>query len=173
MAVVVQMHGEPGSGKSTVARTLGGLLGAVVLDKDLVKDAVMRALAIDNTAAGPPAYEVYWAIARSIAKQGHSLVFDTPVYWPIVQQRSREIAHEASAAYVMIECVCGDRDILIERLATRDALSSQPREPYRFDLVEGIVEPTYERLVLDTMQPLDEVIDKAMVYINTRTAVPA
>jgi len=171
MAIVVQMHGEPGSGKSTVARALGERLEAVVLDKDVVKDAVMRALAIDNAAAGPPAYEVYWAIARSIAHQGHSLIFDNPAYWPAVQQRSREIAEQVGAAYVMVECVCDDRSVLVERLATRDALISQPREPYRFDRVDGIVEPSCERLVLDTLRPLDAIVDEAVAYIRAGVRV--
>lgn len=171
MQTVVQMHGEPGSGKSTVAREIGRGLGFVVLDKDIVKDAIMRGLNLDTNAAGGPAYEVYWAVARGIAKQGHSLVFDTPAYWPSVQQRSRDIAHEAGAAYVMIECVCADRDVLIERLSTRKGLLPQPTEPYRFDLVQGITEPSCERLVLDTLRPLDEIVEEAVAYIQA--GVPA
>ncbi|HET6615150.1 MAG TPA: ATP-binding protein [Dehalococcoidia bacterium] len=169
MAIVVQMHGEPGSGKSTLASALGARLGAVVLDKDIVKAAVMRAASLDNAAAGPPAYEVYWAIARSIAMQGHSLIFDNPAYWPRVQQQSRAIADEAGASYVMIECVCPDRGVLIDRLVTRDAMISQPREPYRFDAVDGITEPACERLVLDTTRPFDEIVEEALAYTR---AVP-
>jgi predicted kinase len=172
MAFVVQMHGEPGSGKSTVAREVGRRLGAVVLDKDVFKAAIMGGMDIANEAAGPPAYEVYWAVSRSIAMQGHSLIFDNPAYWPSVQRRSREIADAAGAAYVMIECVCADRDVLIERLASRDALVSQPREPYRFDLVDGIEEPSCERLVLDTTRRLGEIADEAVAYIEA-AAVPA
>ena len=40
--VVVQMHGMPGSGKSTVARELGQRIAAVVLDKDVIKAALLR-----------------------------------------------------------------------------------------------------------------------------------
>lgn len=165
MAIVVQMHGEPGSGKSTVARAVGVRLGAVVLDKDVVKAAIMRALSIDTANAGPAAYEVYFDLARSLAMQGHSLILDNPAYWPLVQRRSRQIADEAHAAYAMIECVCNDRAVLVDRLATRDAMPSQPREPYRFDLVEGIREPSCERLVLDTLRPLDAIVDEALAYI--------
>lgn len=171
MAIVIQMHGEPGSGKSTLASALGPRIGAVVLDKDVVKAAVMRGASLDNAAAGPPSYEVYWAIARAIAQQGHSLIFDNPAYWPRVQQESRAIADDAGAAYVMIECVCADRDVLIDRLATRDAMISQPREPYRFDAVEGITEPACERLVLDTTRPLDEIVEEALAYV--RAGVPS
>jgi hypothetical protein len=131
----------------------------------------MQSTGVDNAAAGPPAYDVYWAVARSIAGQGYSLVLDNPAYWPLVQTRSREIAEQASARYVMIECACGDRDVLVHRLATRGALVSQPREPYRFDLVDGIAEPSCERLVLDTLRPLDELVEEALEYIGS--GVPA
>jgi predicted kinase len=138
-----------------------------VLDKDIVKDALMRGANLDTLEAGPPAYDVYWAVARSIVEQGYSLILDNPAYWPLVQERSRLIADGAGAAYVMIECVCQDRDMLIKRLAMRDALLSQPREPYRFDVVDGIVEPACERLVLDTTRPLHEIVEEAMAYIES------
>lgn len=164
MAFVVQMHGEPGSGKSTLAREIGRRTGAVVLDKDVVKSAVMRG-GIGGPAAGPMSYEVYWAVARSIALQGPSLIFDNPAYWPQVLERSQEIAGEAGAAYFMIECVCADRSELIERLSARDAMISQPRAPYRFELAAGIVEPSCERLVVDTTRPLDESVERALEYL--------
>ncbi len=39
--IVVQMHGEPGSGKSMLARALGESMGAVVVDKDGIGAALM------------------------------------------------------------------------------------------------------------------------------------
>ena len=40
--IVVQMHGEPGSGKSTLARALAPRIDALVLDKDIIKAALLR-----------------------------------------------------------------------------------------------------------------------------------
>jgi predicted kinase len=168
--LVVQMHGESGSGKSTVARTLARAIGALVLDKDVVKAALLRS-GIAEEQAAPAAYEVYWGIAASLLGQGCSLVLDTPAYWPIVQQRSRETAAAAGAAYAMVECVCSDRPELERRLATRTALESQPRAPFDFTSVEGIVPPTCERVVLDTTRPLAECVRDAVNYV--RGGVPA
>jgi predicted kinase len=170
MAVVVQMHGEPGSGKSTIAREIGRRLGAVVLDKDVVKDALMRSTGLDIWEAGPAAYEVFYAVARGIVAQEHSVILDSPASWPIVHRRSREVADEVGAAYVMIECVCPDRDMLIERLTTRDAMISQPRAPLA-QRPDGVAEPACERLVLDTTRPLAEIVDEAMAYVEA--GVPA
>jgi predicted kinase len=170
MAVVIQMHGEPGSGKSTVAREIGRRLGAVVLDKDVVKDALMRSTGLDIWDAGPAAYEVFYATAHSIAAQGYSVILDSPASWPIVHRRSREVADEIGVPYIMIECVCPDGDVLIERLATRDAMISQPRAPLA-QRPDGVAEPVCERLVLDTTRPLADIVEEAMAYIEA--GVPA
>jgi predicted kinase len=35
------MHGEPGAGKSTLAKAIGRETGAVVLDKDILKSRIL------------------------------------------------------------------------------------------------------------------------------------
>lgn len=167
--LVVQMHGEPGSGKSTVAQALAPEIGALVLDKDVLKAALIRT-GIDDEQAGPAAYEAYWALATSLLAQGSSLVLDTPAYWPIVQERSRAVAEGAGAAYAMVECVCPDRAELERRLATRTALESQPRGAFDFTRVEGIAPPTCERLVVDTTRPLDQCVREAVTYVRNGVA---
>ena len=73
----------------------------------------------------------------------------------------------------MIECVCPDRDELVRRLATRDALKSQPRVPLDLRRHPGTIVVDCERLTLDTTRPLAELINEALVYIRARTATPA
>jgi len=163
--VIVQMHGEPGSGKSTVARALAPRIGALVLDKDVVKSALLRAGAPEKLAAGG-AYEAYFDLAEDIAGQGYSLILDNPVYWPLVEEKWVALCQRRGVPLRMIECVCGDRDELTRRLATRAARESQPRAPYRFDLASGIIEPSCERLVVDTTRPLDEIAEEALAYLR-------
>lgn len=167
---VLQMHGEPGSGKSTLARAIGERAGAVVLDKDVIKAALLDS-GIAERAAAAGAYEAYFALAESIAAQRMSVVLDNPVYWPLVEQRWREVARGAGVPPLMIECVCADRDELHRRLATRAARSSQPREPIDASALRGTIVVECERLTLDTTRPLAEIIDEALAYINA--AVPA
>jgi predicted kinase len=40
----VQMSGFPGSGKSTLARNISKLTGAVIIDHDIVKSALLHTL---------------------------------------------------------------------------------------------------------------------------------
>lgn len=168
--LVIQMHGEPGSGKSTVAREVGARLGAVVLDKDVIKAALLR-VGIPEKEAAVGAYEVFFAQARALVTSGQSIILDNPVYWASVEERWLEISDATGSPPILIECVCIDDVELERRLATRDALESQPRERLNKDRVPGIAETQFEpRLVIDTTRPLDEIVAEAAAYIEAQVA---
>jgi predicted kinase len=169
--VVIQMHGEPGSGKSTLARSLAPRIDAIVLDKDIIKSALLRA-GVDEARAAGGAYEVFFAQARAFVAAGHSIVLDNPVFWESVEHRWLQIAALAGSPSILIECVCPDRDELVRRLATRPALESQPRAP--LDLLQhaGSAATRFQpRLVLDTTRSVEDLLDEALTYIGA--PVPA
>lgn len=168
--LVIQMHGEPGSGKSTVARAIAPHIGAVVIDKDVIKAALLRS-GIAETPAATGAYEAYFDLASSLVRMGHAVILDNPVYWPSVEDRWRALAAEASSPPLMIECVCDDRGELRRRLAARAALESQPRVPLDLSLHPGTFAVSCERLTLDTTRPLDACVAEALAYL--RAEVPA
>ncbi len=167
--LVIQMHGEPGSGKSTVARELSAYLNLIVIDKDVIKAALLRAGVAEQQAA-VGAYEVFFAQAHAFVAEGHSIILDNPVYWGSVERRWLEIASAAGSPPILIECVCPDREAIVRRLATRDALESQPRDPLDLREHPGST-PTqfHPRLTLDTTRPLNEIVEEAVAYIDSRT----
>jgi predicted kinase len=166
--LVIQMHGEPGSGKSTVAAELAARIGAVVLDKDVIKAALLR-VGIAEKEAASGAYEVFFAQARALAEAGQSIVLDNPVYWETVESRWLEIADEAGSPRILIECVCPDDSELERRLSTREALESQPRVRLNPDRHPGIAETQFEpRLILDTTLPLADLVRSAVAYVDAR-----
>lgn len=170
--VVVQMHGEPGSGKSTLARALAPRIGAIVLDKDVIKSALLR-IGADEGVAAPGAYEVYFDVARDLVGQGRSIILDNPVFWPRVEQRWLALTETAGSLPILIECICPDRDELARRLATRDALESNPREPLALDRHPGAAATVFEpRLRLDTTRPLEYLVDEAVPYALSLTSPP-
>lgn len=172
MPLVVQMHGEPGSGKSTLARALAPRIGAVALDKDVIKSAILRT-GTSEAAAGPAAYEVYFDIAGALTAQGHAVILDNPVFWPRVEERWLALARASGSPHVLIECLCDDRTELRRRLAARDGLESHPRRPLELERHPGAVATAFEpRLRLDTLRPLPELVDEALRYISN-AAVPA
>jgi predicted kinase len=167
---VVQMHGEPGSGKSTVARELGRRIGAIVLDKDVEKSALLR-MGVSEELAGPASYEAFFAHARALVEQGQSIVLDCPVFWESIEVRWRELAAVAGSPAILIECVCADRDEIVRRLATREALESQPRAPLDPTPRPGSRPTAFQpRLALDTRRPLSELVDKAVAYVEYMVA---
>ena len=55
----------------------------------------------------------------------------------------------------------------MRRLATRDALESQPREPLDLLRHPGSSTTAFEpRLTLDTTRPLAELVDEAVAYVE-------
>lgn len=168
--LVVQMHGMPGSGKSTLALALAPRIDAVALDKDVIKAALLEA-GLDECEAAAATYDAYFALARSLVAQGWSVVLDSPVFWPRVEEQWLRLADAAGSPPLLVECVCGDGAELCRRVMTRPALASQPREPLDLARIPGVMPTAFEpRLVLDTTRPPAELVDEAVRYIDAACA---
>ncbi len=162
------MHGEPGSGKSTLARALGRALPAVVIDKDVIHSALLRA-GVNPAVAGGASYESMRALARSLLEDGCSVIFDSPCFWPQIEASGRAIAVQFGAPWMMIECVCPP-DLIEHRLATRDRLESNPLQRGAGAGRPGMYVPACDRLVLDTRRPLEELVADALAYVYAGVA---
>jgi adenylate kinase family enzyme len=69
----LQMSGFPGAGKSTLAREIGKRTGAVVIDHDVVKSALLHAIddgTIDPKLAGKISYNIDWSLIEFQLSQG-------------------------------------------------------------------------------------------------------
>ena len=61
MMFFLQMSGFPGAGKSTLAKQIAKLTGAVIVDHDVVKSALLNSLndnSIDHQMAGKISYDM-------------------------------------------------------------------------------------------------------------------
>lgn len=163
---VLQMAGHPGSGKSKVARGVQKATGAVLLDKDIIKSPMVE-LAVEDEIAGPLNYEVFFALGRDIAGQGHSVILDSPAYYPIIIEKGKAIAADSGADYYIIERCCDDKAELARRLAQRETMPSQidriEGDPLDLPGTEEISEP---HLALDTSVDPQEAIASALRYMR-------
>ncbi len=168
---LVQMHGEPGAGKSTLALEIGRALPAIVIDKDIVSSALVNG-GMAPGSSGAAAWEVIWDVARSFIEQGYSVVADGPAGWPIIEQKGKGVARATGAAYRMIECVVEDAEEVSRRLATRKGLPTQPRSRFDWNSRPGAAEPSSDRLVLDGRRPVRDLAREAVAYIRSGEAEP-
>jgi predicted kinase len=160
---LLQMAGMPGSGKSALARVIGHATGAVVLDKDVLKTAVLEA-GVEEGLAGPAAYEAFFGLAGHLLGQGHAVVLDSPSFYAEIPAKGAALADGRHVPYYFIECVCADRDELARRLRERPRLASNPGEE-ALELDVETQAPAEAYLRIDTTQPLDRCLALALDYL--------
>jgi predicted kinase len=178
---LLQMSGVPGSGKSTVAAHVVDTYGAVAVDYDVIKTAVLDA-GFDLAGSAKAAYEVMYAQARHVLAQGHDVIMDSPCFWPTILTKGMEIAREHDARYRYIECQIRDLKLLDERLRRRPRLRSHRRgvdyppvdlgdelvdgEAYFRDGMDRVQRPLDDYLQLDMHRPLAEVLPEVDIYLK-------
>jgi predicted kinase len=179
--IFIQMSGAPGAGKTTIAKAVAPRIGAVIIDHDISKTALLDA-DVPASIAGKASYGVLVAIARQLLKQGHSVIFDSPCFYEELLQRGQQLAQEVMANYLYIECVVEDLDVLNRRLEKRHRLRSQVigvgkapvdvsentevSESVFRDWIANMKRPDGVYLVLDTTRPLELCVAKAIAYIE-------
>ena len=70
-------------GKSTVSKYIAKLTGAIIVDHDVLKSALLKSLevkGIESTIVGGLAYDAEWALIDSYLEQGHSVILIVHVY---------------------------------------------------------------------------------------------
>lgn len=178
----VQMSGAPGSGKTTVAQAIGKATGAVVIDHDVTKSALLEAeVPVDLT--GRASYQVLDAMARHLLQQGHSVIFDSPCFYDELLKRGQRLAEEYGAAYHYIECVLSEVAELDRRLQSRARWPSQvagvyapptagsgksgnSEELFR-DWIANMKRPQRDYITIDTSQPVAVCIAAAVNYLHS------
>jgi predicted kinase len=163
-AFLLQMAGDPGSGKSALARLIGHATGAVVIDKDVLKTAALE-VGVDESLAGPVAYETFFHLADHLLGQDHGVVLDSPSFYDTIPAKGSALATARMVPYYFIECICADRDALLRRLRDRPRLRSSPGEE-ALDSPAQTVSPAGAFLRIDTMQPIDRCLELALDYLE-------
>lgn len=176
----VQMSGVPGSGKTTIARAIGKAMGAVVIDHDVTKSALIEA-AVPLAMTGRASYQVLDAVARHLLEQGHSVIVDSPCFYHELLARGQRLAADFDARYRYIECILHDLTELDRRLQSRVRMPSQVAGVYApptpgssqtesgeaifRDRIANMKRPERNYLMLDTSRPREECIATAIAYL--------
>lgn len=178
---LIQMSGVPGSGKSTVARKMGLVLSAVILDHDDMKTAILDS-GVSETLAGAASYSVIKALSSRLLEEGNSVIIDSPCLYTELVDHGISAAKIHGAEYRYIECQLGDLSELDRRLRSRTTRPSQiqsldqefshagkkPRLALELikEWASGMKRPPNNYLQLDTSNSLEECTSTALEFIR-------
>lgn len=172
----LQMSGFPGSGKSTLARQISHTTGAVIVDHDISKTAILKSLSsqgctLDGKVIGQLSYDVDWSLVDYYLSNGHSVIMDSPCLYSNLLETGLELARKHKKKYKYVECYIDDIELIRNRLKNRERLLSQIEAPSSkegfYRTVKNSKKPEEEKyLVLDSSKPIAEYLPKVLEYIN-------
>ena len=170
----LQMSGFPGSGKSTLAMEIARHIGAVVIDHDVVKSALLRAsdkITLDSKSAGHISYQMDWAIIDSLLSQGHNVILDSPCLYEATVQMGISLAEKHHAKYKYVECYLNDMEEIDRRLQARRAMPSQIKQVASAEVFQRSIDASKKpseltHLVVDSSQPLEKYLQVVLAYLE-------
>jgi hypothetical protein len=174
--------GLMGCGKSTMAQSLAGRLGLVVISSDVtrkrlasVRETEHRFEAFDTGIYSPgfsrKTYDAMYDQARSILSEGGSVIIDASFIKSGERLRAKSLAEESGACFFILECTLNE-ELTRKRLAERlehGTVSDGRWEIYQAqrDRFEPVVEiPPENRVIIDSSLPLDKVIGQVLDRIG-------
>lgn len=180
--LLVQMSGAPGSGKTTMAAAIVAHCGAVAVDHDVIKSAILAA-GCPFEQAGHASYNVMLSLAEELVNQGHQVVLDSPCYYNELLAAGQRLASRHGLRYRYVECVTEDVKELDRRLRGRTALRSQrpsvATPPVDLPADTGVTgtvlfeewianmkRPADGYLRLDTTRPVEECIRRLHAFLD-------
>lgn len=170
----IQMAGFPGSGKSTLSREIAKRTGAVIIDHDVVKSALLHStedFPLEGKRAGQIAYSIDWSLIEFHLSQGHNVIFDSPCLYEEMVERGIGLSERYHANYKYVECYLNDFEEVNDRLKKRDRMISQIKEVrseevFQSSLVHSKKPTDHSYMVVDTSRPLGSYVNEVLTYIN-------
>lgn len=176
---LVVVGGAPGTGKSTLARAVGGRRGWTVLNSDEVrKEAAGRAWAdpagdaldegLYSSERTEATYRLLLARAGALLEQGVSVVLDAS--WSSASSRvaARRLAVDHVADLTELHCVC-DQEVVDRRVAQRTASGADVSDA-DVTVARAIAdrfEPWPEAEPVDTAGTPDEVVEEVLADLGS------
>jgi predicted kinase len=169
----IQMSGFPGSGKSTLSKQIAKTTGAVLIDHDIVKSALLESIEdnMDNKLAGKISYNIDWSLIESHLSHGQNVIFDSPCLYDEMIIRGTHLCNKYNVRYKYVECYLDDINEINLRLRIRNSMISQIKEViseegFKHTINNSKKPANLKCLLVDTSMPLESYLQKVMDYIN-------
>jgi len=168
--------GAPATGKTTLARTLGGSLGLPVIAKDDLKEALAAPFATGDLAwsrrLGAAAYRAMSIVAERILESGNGLVLESNFRRPDSDAPLRALARLAPTVVV----VCRTSDALRRRRYEERAVSrhrvhieSAILAEWVSDHADSLIDIGAPRLIVDTTDGYSPSIEEILTFARSAT----
>ncbi len=174
-APLIVFAGLPASGKSTLAGSLAGRLGAAVLSKDRIRAALFPPEDIEYTRTQDDyvMQVVYRTAAYLLAKKpDRPVIVDGRPYVIAYQVRDLlDFVSREALSYCLIECTCSEESAR-ERIEADARAQRHPASDRSFELYTTLkarsdpIPPP--KLVVDTDQSHEYCLDQCIHYIKNR-----
>ncbi len=144
---LIVLSGLPGVGKTTIARELSVVLGAMHVRIDSIEQALRNA----GMTVYDEGYRVAYAVAEDNLRLGRTVIADCVNPWPLTRNEWHAVANRAPARGMSVELVCSDIEEHKRRVDTRSADIPHHRLPTWSEVMAHDYRPwDTERLVIDT-----------------------
>ncbi|GMP66893.1 hypothetical protein CsSME_00027064 [Camellia sinensis var. sinensis] len=184
--LIVAMKGHPGTGKSTLAQSIATSLKCPLIDKDDVRDSTYTLqLSVPPELLNDLSYDVVWRVASTQLRLGLNVVLDSPLSRRAHLDRLLQLAADAGARLLVVECVPKDKAEWRRRLERRGAAEGASwHKPSTWRDLERLLEAyggcsAYDvgdvpKLVLDTTAPVGvaELVSAVIRFIDSCRGPP-
>jgi len=106
--MLIVLGGLPGVGKTTIARGLARLLGAVHIRIDSIEVAI-RDSGVTVVSLDDAGYRVGYAVAEDNLRLGRVVIADSVNPWPVTREAWLAVAARAQVAIAEVEIACSDK----------------------------------------------------------------
>lgn len=173
---IIIVSGLPGAGKSSIAEFLSRSLKIPVFTKDWIEASLQQIVELPENINHAPkhiregGYEFMTMLAYRQLKLGQSVILEGVIQKNELRNRWIKMGNDLDAEVKIIECICGSEEIHKSRLNTRYRdIPNWHNVTWERVLAFKKVYDEWEvdRLVLDSVNPLEENQLKATNYVHT------
>ncbi|KAK4847161.1 hypothetical protein QYF36_026409 [Acer negundo] len=183
--MIIAMKGHPGSGKTTLARSLASTLRIPLIDKDDVRDSTFslqnsQQYSSSSSLLNDLSYDAVFRVASTQLNLGLSVVVDSPLSCRARLDDLLRSAAPAGARLIIVECKPSDEAEWRRRLETRGG--SSWHKPSTWHDLERLLQgyggcTDYDvgdvpKVIVDTTAPveLEDLVSRVLEFILSHSA---